>query len=211
VRRFLRRRAPLPPDQAILRYTRLQAWSGIIGAVVAVAAFTASLGALYLSGAAWRDQQRLNAQQTVLNQLSFDREDSTYSSRVALWASVGEESSSVLPPGLDMFLQNRAPVPLHRVRVIAPTGSGGAADAPIGDVPPCTVISVRIAAPDGERFAVSDREWLGRVELTTEFTEFDRVWRLSSGELRRIGAGEALPVAYRLRQAAYKQSPIESC
>lgn len=158
-------------ERATLTAAQRQAWGTIAGTIATSAALLIGIGALFISLRTWQSQA--------------DREEKVYSAQVAVWATLGDEVSSVLPAGLDVHVQNRAPVPMHGARILAPLTSGGHAEVRLGDLHPCTVQSLRIAPPEGETFVRGDEQWLGYTELILEFTETSRVWRLTKDGLER--------------------------
>lgn len=195
----------------MLGAARAQARATWFGVVVA-------LLALVVSAVAWANQQQLSAQQTALNEYAIKREQRVYASRVAIWAMIGQESSSVLPPGLDVTIQNRSPVPLRDVRVVATVTR--AADRPAeaaaltGELPPCTIARLRVAPPAGAEFVRLDRQWLGYPGLRLAFAETDRRWLLAGSRLALLGgtdpAGSADP-ALSLRVAGLRSAAVGDC
>jgi hypothetical protein len=141
----------------------------MVGAVAATAALLISVGALFISLRTWQSQS--------------DREEKVYAAQVSLWATLGEDVSSVRPAGLDVHVQNRAPVPVHQTRITAALVSGEKADLSIGVLQPCTDLSFRIAPPNGGAFVKGDEQWLGYTELVLDFVETSRVWRLTKDGL----------------------------
>jgi hypothetical protein len=184
-RRSTRARSPRN-EPATVFATRVQMWSALAAAVAAIAALGVSVRALNISDAAWRNQRALNAQQMQLNADSARRDQQIYSSRVSLWATVGTVSSTVLPGGLDVHVQNRAPVPLHNVRIVAPLASNGTASVDLGDLPPCVIDTLRIAPPPGELFAPVQDAWLGYTGLQLVFSETSRWWRVRSDRIELL-------------------------
>ncbi|WP_416905056.1 hypothetical protein [Micromonospora echinospora] len=166
--------------------------------------------ALFYTAEAWEGQQILNEQQIALNRATQDRELRVYSSRVALWARIGTDFSSIKPPGVDVHIQNRSPVPLRRMRVLVPLESGGVAEARIEDVPPCVVRRMRIAPPVGKRFAVASEQWLGYTPVALEFEETGRYWRLDDGGLTATSVDVTSHVD-QLRLAVPVESPVGDC
>ena len=205
-----RRPGPTTYEKETLLAAKRQAWSTIIGAALTALALVVSAAALYVSAVAWRGQRSLNEQQAQLNRYAADRERSLYSSRVAIWASIGVTSSSVLPEGLDVHVQNRAPVPLHTVRILAPLASGAVAQARLGELPPCVVRSLRIGSPPDDPFARGTEAWLGYAGLRLEFGETGRTWLLSGTGLTLVPA--AGPEDLRqLKAAAPRQEAVGDC
>jgi hypothetical protein len=184
-------------EQATLTAVRRQAWGTTVGAVAAAAALLISVGALFISVRTWQSQS--------------DREEKVYSARIALWAALGDDVSSVLPAGLDVHIQNRAPVPMHEARIIATLTSGGQAEVRLGDVHPCTIQSFRIAPPEGEAFVKGDEQWLGYTELILEFTETSRVWRLTKDGLEGVEERPIRSAIPDLLQANHAQESIGDC
>jgi hypothetical protein len=167
-------------ERAMLRATTGQAratWAAALVAVVAV----------ILTWFAWSGQRDLNHDQQKINSYVLLREQRVYSSRVAIWAVEGRETSSALTPGLDVSIQNRAPVPLRAVTISAPLdGSGMPApmgSISVGDLPPCTLLNLRLSPPVQRRFRAGPNDWLSYAGLTLAFSETDRRWRLEPGRL----------------------------
>ncbi|MFI6820971.1 hypothetical protein ACIBJE_08445 [Micromonospora sp. NPDC050187] len=197
-------------EQEGLKYTRRQTLAALTGVVVSLLALIGSGVALFYTAKAWEGQQTLNKQQIELNRVTQDRERRVYSSRVALWATIGTDFSSIKPAGVDVHIQNRSPVPLRRMRLLVPLESGRVAEARIEDVPPCVVRRMRIAPPGGERFAVASEQWLGYTPVTLEFEETGRSWRLDDGGLTATGADVTSHVD-QLLLAAPVESPVGDC
>ena len=122
-------------EKSTLTAAHRQAWGTMVGAVAATAALLISVGALFISLRTWQSQS--------------DREEKVYAAQVSLWATLGEDVSSVRPAGLDVHVQNRAPVPVHQARITATLVSGEEADLSVGVLQPCTELSFRIAPPSG--------------------------------------------------------------
>jgi hypothetical protein len=103
----------VPPDdlstyeRTDLKHTRWQASAAIAGAVFDLLALIWSAIALVYAAKAWDAQKILNEQQIALNGVTQERERRVYSSRVALWATVSTDFSSVRPAGVDVDIQNR--------------------------------------------------------------------------------------------------------
>ncbi|SCL28532.1 hypothetical protein GA0074694_5140 [Micromonospora inyonensis] len=199
-----------PYEQEDLKYTRRQTLAALAGAVLSLLALIGSGAALVYTAKAWDGQQTLVEQQIALNRVNQERERRVYSSRVALWATIGTDFSSVKPAGVDVHVQNRSPVPLRRVRLLVPLESGRVAEARIADVPPCVVRTMRVAPPVGERFADAREQWLGYTPVVLEFEETGRFWRLGDGGLTLTGA-DVPAYADRLRLAAPTESPVGDC
>jgi hypothetical protein len=144
-------------------------------------------------------------------QSQTEREDRVYSAQVALWATVGSDVSSVLPAGLDVRVQNLAPVPMHQARIIAPLASGGISEGLIGDMQPCTVQSFRIAPPAGQTFIKGPEQWLGYTELVLEFAESSHSWRLTKGGLESLSAVPRSGGLPKLVQANHQLTPAANC
>lgn len=172
-------------DQAMLRATRAQAWATGLAAVVAVVA-------LGLSWLAWTGQNTLNRQQQDVNDYLLARALRVYAARVAVWAIGAPGTSSVRTAGLDVHVQNRAPVPIRAVTLIAPLEDGTEATVTIGEVEPCTLVTFRLSPPPGGEFRTRDDDWLGYSGLRLVFAETDRRWRLTNGALEPLPAGGVL-------------------
>ncbi|MGI5151577.1 hypothetical protein ACQEVC_35340 [Plantactinospora sp. CA-294935] len=182
------------PSPEMLAAARAQARAATIGAVVAGVAMLISAAALVVSADAWRQQRVLNEQQAELNDYARLREQRVYSSRVTLLARAGETNSSVLPDGLDVSVQNRAPVPLQQVRVLGPlTGTPGLVGDDLGTVAPCTIVTFRLAPPDGRVFADDPENPLVYTRLSLVFTETGQHWRLDGDGLTRLDAAPSAP------------------
>ncbi|WP_033344979.1 hypothetical protein [Catenuloplanes japonicus] len=174
--------AASPGDDAeMLRATRAQARATWLGALVALAA-------LVVSALAWSGQQNVNRQQQRLNDYLLLREERVYASRVAVWAVQAQQDSSVLSAGLDVVMQNRAPVPIRRLRISAWITTDdlhppvrGAID--LGELEPCQMVSFRLSPPTGTTFLPTGDGWLGYTGLSVDFSEADRAWRLTSSSL----------------------------
>ncbi|MCY1141564.1 hypothetical protein OWR29_26500 [Actinoplanes sp. Pm04-4] len=185
----------LMTEQAMLSATKTTARATWAGAAVA-------LVAVVLSAVAWSGQRKLNHDQQELNrgqkQLNQDqgeinkflllRAQRVYASRVAIWAMNGREKTSDFPAGLDVFIQNRAPVPLRTVKIQAPldTRSPSNGSISIGDIPPCTLRTFRLSAPPPHKFRNEASGWLSYSGLTLEFSETDRQWILQPDHLELI-------------------------
>ncbi|WP_155368086.1 hypothetical protein [Catellatospora vulcania] len=173
-------------QRALLTATRTQALAAIGGAVVAALALLISLMALVFSADGWRQQHALNEQQHELNQLARERQLRVYSSRVALWAEFGAESSSTLPAGLDVSVQNRSPVPLQRIRLAAMLDGGSPAAAELRDLPPCTISTFRLAPPDSAGFARDQDSQLSYNLVTLQFRVAGQLWTLAPDGLASL-------------------------
>jgi type II secretory pathway pseudopilin PulG len=188
-----RHRSVTPPtrEQREAALLRAQTGATVVGVVVSVLA-------LLVSAVAWRSQagindqqrdinvqqRRMNEQQLELNRRAATREDRIYASRVAVWATVGRQDSSLQPAGLDVSVQNRSPVPLYDVRVSALIGANRAlAETPIDNLPPCTVARFRLAPLPGDQFSRTERQYLGYTALRLAFTETGRGWLLDGSRL----------------------------
>ena len=145
----------------------------MVGAIAGAAALLVSLGAFFISMQTWQSQS--------------EREEHVYSGRVAIWATIGSDISSVLPAGLDVHVQNLSPVPMHQARIVADLAAGGKAEGVLGDMQPCTVQSFRIAPPAGQTFVKGEEQWLGYTDLVLEFVESSRIWRLTKDGLSDFG------------------------
>jgi hypothetical protein len=77
-------------DRGMLQATRRQAWGTVLGAFAGVSALIVTVFALVISAAAWNGQRELNRQQAQLNSYAQESQREVYSSRVAMWAAVGE-------------------------------------------------------------------------------------------------------------------------
>jgi hypothetical protein len=180
---------PAPPDDrelAALALTRSQSrWAAIAG-VAAVAALAVSTYALF-------NQVQINKQQTVLNTYAQERQERKYSSRVAFWAVAGADSSSVRPAGLDVYMQNRSPVPLRNVQISANLTGSGPAAVTLMDLAPCTVAEHRISPPVGGAFVPPDQGRAGYSLLTVQFAVDGRKWKLTSDALNEVKAWDAVP------------------
>ena len=182
-------------ERTDLRHSRQQALAGVAGAVLALLALLGSGIALVYTAQAWDGQQTLTSQQITLNQVIQNRERRIYSSRVALWANVATDFSSVRPAGIDVFIQNRSPVPLRRVRLLVPLESGEPAEARLKDIPPCTTRALRVSPPIGQRFAGTNEQWLGYSPVALVFQETAGVWRLDDSGLVEMASVPALTAA----------------
>jgi hypothetical protein len=206
----------VPPDnlsayeRTDLKHTRWQAWAAIAGAVFALLALIGSGAALVYTAKAWDEQKTLNEQQIALNKVTKERERRVYSSRVALWATVGTDFSSVRPAGIDINVQNRSPVPLRRMRLLVPIESGRIAELRIEDLPPCSGRTMRIAPPAGERFAATSEQWLGYAAVTLEFEETGRFWRLGDKGLTQLDA-ESATNADQLQRTTPTERSVTDC
>ena len=184
-------------EKATLTATNRQAWGTVVGAVAATAALLISAGALVISLRTWQSQS--------------DREDKIYAAQVSLWATLGEHESSVRPAGLDVHVQNRAPVPVHQARISATLTSGEKAELRIGVLQPCTELSFRIAPPSGGAFVKGDEQWLGYTALELDFVETSRVWRLTKDNLARRSELPARGTTARLIQIGQRQEDPGDC
>ena len=202
--------APASLDWQMLQATKVQARATRIGALTSVVALIATAVALTISISAWHDQQQLSRQQLQLNAFAQRSEQEIYSSRVAMWAALGTTDSSILPDGLDVTVQNRSPVPLRDVAVVAMLTSGQTGAVVLGDMAPCSSEAVRIAPPEGQSFTRTQREWAGYTELALTFTETSRSWMLTSHSLTPANSGQSLANQV-LRQAAPREQPIDGC
>ena len=196
-----------------LKASRAQARASWAAAVVASAAFLTSL--VTLSG-----QYRINNQQVDLNQRAAARDDQVYAARVAVWYEDGLEATSVKPAGLDVSVQNRAPAPVSNVRVFAPIARNGKEagdmEVTLGPIPPCTVKTMRIAAPRGARFLEDTTSVVGNVRLQLAFDETNRRWFLDGGVLEPVTDDKSTLVpAYgsvpRLRAYDFKSAAVPDC
>jgi hypothetical protein len=180
---------PAPPrdhELAELTLTRSQSrWAAIAG-VAAIAAVAVSAYALF-------NQVQINKQQTILNTYAQERQERKYSSRVAFWAVAGADSSSVRPAGLDVYVQNRSPVPLRNVQISANLTGTGPAAVTLMDLPPCTVAEHRISPPTGGSFIPPDQGRAGYSLLTVQFAVDGRKWKLTSDTLTEVKAWDAAP------------------
>ena len=195
----------------MLLATKVQMWSALAAAAAALAALAVSVRALGIADETWASQRVLNGQQVKLNEDSQRRDAQVYSSRVAMWATVGDVSSTILPAGLDIHLQNRAPVPLHAVRVIAPLASQATGVLDLGDLPPCTIDTLRVAAPTGDTFTQTPNAWLGYTALSLEFVETGRRWRVTSTRLELLDSAAETPGGATLQQASRSRKSVGDC
>ena len=169
---------PLTVEQAMLAATRTQARATWASALIAVMALVVALAAGY-------SQLRLNAQQADLNDAAKARAERVNAARVAVWAQVGPDESSVRPAGLDVTIQNRSPVPLQQVHVLAPLGNpAGEGSADVGELLPCTLVTFRLVPPADGAFRIPANSWLGYPGLRLRFGETGREWMLDNGRLR---------------------------
>jgi hypothetical protein len=169
----------------------------VYGSIAAFLAFTVSVVALLLSIDTWRSQQE---QQRRVNSL-----------RVSMWAVLGQDSSSVRPAGLDVTIQNRAPAPLHELSIEAKLDDGHPAVARLGDIPPCTEQTLRIAPPPDTAFARGREQWYGYTELKLVFFESGRGWRLAKDSLQPVGAPPSYPAAQPISQATPRLHALDGC
>lgn len=197
-------------ERSDLKHTRWQAWAAIAGAVFALLALLGSGAALIYTAKAWNGQKTLTEQQIALNQVAQERARRVYSSRVALWATVGTDFSSIRPAGIDIHVQNRSPVPLRRMRLLVPLESGRMAEARIEDLPPCLARTLRIAPPPGERFAATSEQWLGYAPVALEFEETGRFWRLGDKGLTQLDA-ESPANADQLQRTPPAEQAVTDC
>jgi hypothetical protein len=186
-------------------------WSALAATIAALAAFAVSVRALGIADETWASQRVLNGQQVKLNEDSERRDKQVYSSRVAMWATIGDVSSTILPAGLDIHVQNRAPVPLHEVRVIAPLASRATGVLELGDLPPCTIDTLRVATPTGESFTQTPNAWLGYTALSLEFVETGRAWRVTATTLQLLDSAPPAPNDTPLLQAARTRKSVGDC
>ena len=186
-------------------------WSALATTVAAVAALVVSVRALTIADETWAGQRVLNGQQVKLNEDSERRDQQVYSSRVAMWTTVSDITSTVLPAGLDVHVQNRAPVPLHEVRVIAPLASHATGVLMLGDLPPCTIDTLRVAAPSDESFLRTPNAWLGYTALSLEFVETGRSWRVNATKLQLIDPNDPAADGVPLRQASRSRKSVGDC
>ena len=184
-------------EKATLTAAHRQAWATMVGAVAATAALLISVGALFISLRTWQSQS--------------DREEKVYAAQVSLWATLGEDVSSVRPAGLDVHVQNRAPVPVHQARITAALVSGAKADLTIGVLQPCTELSLRIAPPSGDAFIKGDEQWLGYTELVLDFVETSRVWRLDKDGLTTRAELPDRSTTARLTQVGQQREASGDC
>ncbi|WP_203913501.1 hypothetical protein [Rhizocola hellebori] len=180
------------------------------GAVFALLALIGSAAALVYTAKAWDAQKTLNEQQIALNTVTQERQRRVYSSRVALWATVGTDFSSIRPAGIDINVQNRSPVPLRRMRLLVPLESGRVAEARIEDLPPCSGRTMRIAPPAGERFASTSEQWLGYAAVALEFEETGRFWRLGEKGLTQLDS-ESPPNTAHLQRTVPAELSVTDC
>ncbi len=197
-------------ERTDLKHSRWQALMATAGAVFALFALIGSAVALVYTANAWEAQKTLNEQQIALNTVTQQRERRVYSSRVALWATVGTDFSSVRPAGIDINVQNRSPVPLRRMRLLVPLESGRVAEARIEDLPPCSGRTMRIAPPAGERFAPTSEQWLGYAAVELEFKETDRFWRLGEQGLTQLDF-ESPPNTDHLQRSSPAELAVTDC
>jgi hypothetical protein len=197
-------------ERATFAATKVQMWSAVAAVLAAIVALWVSAKALTISDETWRSQRVLNSQQIELNEQSQRRDQQVYSSRVSMWATIGTVSSSVLPRGLDVHLQNRAPVPLHGVRIIAPLRQGEAS-VELGDLPPCVIDTLRIAPPTGGSFAAVRNAWLGYTSLSLVFTETGRGWRVTADRIELLRRPLPEPSGPGLQQANRNRESVGDC
>jgi hypothetical protein len=166
--------------------------------------------ALGISTWTFVQQVDLNADQQILNDYARERDERKYSSRVAIWAVASTSTNSYLPAGL-----NRSPVPLRHVAVFAGLTSGRIGEAPLPDIPPCTIERHRVAPPAGDGLLRSaDRPtqpsgpWL-------RFSVDDRYWKLTSDQLDeaedRSDAGDVRLRRYPIDDEEAGTGPVEDC
>lgn len=181
-------------DRAMLDATKTTAWATWVGVLVAFVA-------VVISGFAWaaqrelnHEQQKLNRDQREINRYLLLRAQRVYASRVAIWAVHGREKASDFPAGLDVSIQNRAPVPLRSVTLHAPLEDNinpPAGSILIPDIRPCTLLTFRLSAPPPHNFRHEVNDWLSHSGLILEFSETDRRWRLGPNSLDLvIGSAE---------------------
>jgi hypothetical protein len=196
-----------------LQATRAQAKATYLGAAFAAIA-------LIISMVTWVGQWRLNEQQVHLNERAEERDEQVYASRVSDWYVDGPDATSLVPAGLDVSIQNRAPVPVDDVRLIAPIFNDRTPRAfgemLIGLIPPCKIVEVRVVAPQGMRFARSATAAQARIGLKIAFTETDRSWYLDGSRLKLLDAEDlgAIPVSGSLPKLLgfrYTLSPLSDC
>lgn len=170
--------------------------------------------ALCIAAGAFLGQAKINSQQVQLNRYAEDRIERIYSSRVALWAVIGSRTTSVLPAGLDVQIQNRSPVPILDVSIVASLVQASGPAIPgrvqLGSVPPCTISSVRIAPPDGWALRKTPDAWLGYQDLSLLFSAAGRRWSLTPGGLDP--ATDAVPTTVPdLIVVPLGQKPADTC
>lgn len=166
---------------------------------VAMVEAAAAVLALIIATYTYQQQTKLNAQQQLLNVYAKNRDERKYSTRVAIWSTAGDSSSSVLPPGIDLSIQNRSPVPLRNVHVLASLKSGQTGNVTLADIPPCTIEKHRIAAPSGDVFVRTGDRLAGFSGLWLQFWVDGRHWKLTSDQLTEALAPASATQANRLR------------
>jgi hypothetical protein len=209
--------APIDLDRESLAVARSQGLSAWVSAIATVVALAISVFAL-LNQVRLNEQQtglnqqqaRLNEQQTRLNAYAQARDERKYSSRIAVWAVAGEGLSSVRPSGLDVSLQNRAPVPIRTVLVYADVTPGGKARVMLPDIPPCEVQVHRIAAPAGTSFVKPANGLAGYDRLVVQFATDSRKWALTSESLAEVADWTSAP-AGKLIDRRITSTPVSDC
>lgn len=149
-----------------------------------------AVAALAVSAVTWNGQRELNNQQGRLNREANRRNEQVYAARVAVWATIGSGSSSVVAAGLDVTVQNRAPVPLFDlqlvVSVVRRTDPATEATAVLGELFPCTSLKLRLVPPDGATFEHHEQQWRGYPGVRLVFSDTSRRWRLDHGALTQL-------------------------
>lgn len=192
----------VPLEYRTYEATRAQAKASWIAAGVGAAALVMSLLALV-------SQWQLNTQQAELNRRSIEQDEQVYAAAVAVWALPGRTETSVLPPGLQVTVQNAAQTPIFNVYLLAPVvdSAGGRADAvlPLRMIPPCSRIQLQLAPPERSQFARSSVTVTAGVAVGLVFSETDRVWSLRSGRLILND-----PVARSVTRSAQTMTPLRA-
>ncbi|MEU4423531.1 hypothetical protein AB0F81_23125 [Actinoplanes sp. NPDC024001] len=204
-RRRKRRNRPAPPaltgaEKHSLLASYLQGAAAVIALGISTAAFVQQIDLN-------RKQVDLYHDQVVLNDYARARDERRYSSRVAFWVVAGKRTDSTMPPGLDVYIQNRSPTPLRNVEAIAELASGGRGVVTLVDIPPCTIEAHRIAPPSGDTLAKTQRRIAGYDKLRLEFTVDTRRWELTSEKLTEVAARPATAPAPRLRHVRFDPDP----
>jgi len=156
--------------------------------VQAVAAAAAVVLAATAGVVAFRqllDQQNFNEQQLEFNQSVQDRQDKRYSSRVSFW--IDDERIAEL----HWIIANRSPVPLRQVKAVATrqTGDKRQISYSIGDVPPCSVVTVTYGKAGSGKF-----QWVAAWNVYRWqflFADILGQWIITEdGQLRRASPNE---------------------
>ncbi|MCX5070900.1 hypothetical protein OOJ91_34190 [Micromonospora lupini] len=136
-----------------------------------------AIPALIVAGVTYRDQQDINRTQLEMAQLERDRYEQRYASRVAFWWLTYPTTGG--QPGR-LKLQNRSPVPIRAINLIAVATSGQPTPQPqvyslLTDAPPCVVLTLSLQTlPSDEEF------WRRRdPDVGVQFTDPTRSWFLS--------------------------------